>query len=63
MDDCPTGVRVPPPTHEAGTTNVPLGAAYVEGITVTVNWDAQGWGLAPVTTTFGGPCQTGLPPQ
>ena len=43
------------------TWDVPLGAARVEGITVSANWDAQGWGLSPVSTTFGAVCQSGLP--
>ncbi len=33
--------------HTADTWDVPIKAARVEGITVAVNWDAQGWGLAP----------------
>lgn len=43
--------------HTADTWDVPIGAVRVEGIGVTVNWDAQGWGLAPVSTTFGADCQ------
>jgi hypothetical protein len=44
-------------TSEPGTWTVPIGAVRVEGITVSVNWDAQGWGLAPVSTTFKADCQ------
>lgn len=44
-------------THTAGTWDVPIGAVRVEGIEVTVDWNAQGWGLSPVTTAFGGDCQ------
>ena len=53
-----------PLAHEAGTWNVPIGAASVEGVAVTVAWDAQGWGLAPASTTFSGSCQpnNGNPP-
>ncbi|MEI3846304.1 MULTISPECIES: Ig-like domain-containing protein [unclassified Microbacterium] len=53
-----------PLAHEAGTWNVPVGAASVEGVAVTAAWDAQGWGLAPASTTFSGSCQpnNGNPP-
>jgi hypothetical protein len=44
-------------THTADTWDVPIKAVRVEGITVAVNWDAQGWGLAPVSKTFGADCQ------
>ncbi|MFE5407356.1 Ig-like domain-containing protein [Microbacterium sp. NPDC056569] len=44
-------------THTAGTWDVPVGAERVEGISVTVNWDAQGWGLAPASTEFSAVCQ------
>ncbi|MDZ8170582.1 Ig-like domain-containing protein [Microbacterium xanthum] len=55
------GTRLP---HPAGTWEVPLGAAYVEGIAVTVDWSAQGWGLQNAQTTFGATCQPGdAPPQ
>ncbi|WP_204318843.1 Ig-like domain-containing protein [Microbacterium sp. B35-04] len=51
-------------TSEPGTWTVPIGAVRVEGIAVSVNWDAQGWGLAPVSTTFKADCQpnNGNPP-
>jgi hypothetical protein len=47
------------------TWDVPIGAVRVEGISVTVDWSAQGWGLSPASTTFGGPCQpnNGTPPE
>lgn len=45
--------------HTADTWDVPVGAKRVEGISVTVNWDAQGWGLSPVNTTFEATCQPG----
>jgi hypothetical protein len=50
-----------PLAHEPNTWTVPLGAARVDGITVTVNWDAQGWGLAPAGSSFSGTCQPGTP--
>ncbi|KQP69636.1 hypothetical protein ASF40_17425 [Microbacterium sp. Leaf288] len=46
-------------THNAGTWDVPQGAVRVEGISVSVNWDAQGWGLAPASTEFSAICQPG----
>ena len=42
--------------HTADTWQVPRGAVRVEGIAVTVDWSAQGWGLAPVSTTFSATC-------
>ncbi|MBU4465493.1 MAG: hypothetical protein KKH75_06570, partial [Actinobacteria bacterium] len=36
--------------------NVPAGATSVTGLTVSVDWSAQGWGLNPATDTFGGTC-------
>jgi len=45
--------------HNAGTWDVPVGAERVEGISVSVNWDAQGWGLAPASTEFSAKCQPG----
>ncbi|MCC2033619.1 Ig-like domain-containing protein [Microbacterium allomyrinae] len=48
--------------HEAATWTVPVGAAYVEGIAVSVNWDAQGWGLTPASTTFAAECDPNRPP-
>ncbi|WP_194397462.1 Ig-like domain-containing protein [Microbacterium atlanticum] len=50
-----------PLVHEAGTWNVPLGAVRVDGVSVTVGWDAQGWGLAPASATFSASCQPNLP--
>lgn len=35
---------------------VPVGAESVQGIAVSVNWDAQGWGLAPASSTFSADC-------
>ncbi|MDZ8274982.1 Ig-like domain-containing protein [Microbacterium aquimaris] len=46
-------------SHTAGTWEVPVGAAYVEGISVTVDWSAQGWGLQNAQTTFAATCQPG----
>ncbi|WP_349426339.1 Ig-like domain-containing protein [Microbacterium sp. LWS13-1.2] len=43
--------------HTVDTWDVPIGAKRVEGISVTVNWDAQGWGLAPASTEFSAACQ------
>jgi hypothetical protein len=39
------------------TWTVPQGADRVDGITVSVNWDAQGWGLAPASSTFSADCE------
>lgn len=47
--------------HTAGTWAVPVGAVRVEGVTVTVNWNAQNWGLAPVSASFGATCDPNLP--
>lgn len=44
------------------TWAVPVGAVRVEGITVSVNWDTQGWGLAPASSTFSATCQPGSSP-
>ena len=52
-----------PLPHEAGTWQVPVGAAYVEGISVTVDWSAQGWGLRNAQTTFAATCQPGEAPS
>lgn len=41
---------------------VPVGAVRVEGITVSVDWSAQGWGLSPASTEFSGRCDPGTPP-
>ena len=43
-------------TRTPDTWAVPIGAVRVEGIAVSVNWDAQGWGLAPVSTTLAAAC-------
>jgi len=48
--------------HPADSWTVPAGAVRVEGISVTVDWSAQGWGLAPATATFGATCQPGDAP-
>ncbi|HWM17374.1 MAG TPA: hypothetical protein VNP97_12390, partial [Microbacterium sp.] len=47
--------------HEPGTWTVPVGASLVEGIAVSVNWNAQGWGLSPVDTTFSASCDPNSP--
>ncbi|MDT0185071.1 Ig-like domain-containing protein [Microbacterium sp. ARD31] len=49
--------------HTPDTWTVPVGAASVEGIAVTANWNAQGWGLAPVATSFSASCTPNLPPD
>src|SRR5690606_23684864 len=41
---------------------VPTGAARVEGIGVTVDWSAQGWGLQPASSRFNGTCDPNIPP-
>jgi large repetitive protein len=48
--------------HTADTWSVPVGAKRVEGVTVSVDWSAQGWGLAPANTTFAAACDPNLPP-
>ena len=47
---------------DAGTGIVPVGAVSVEGIRVTADWAAQGWGLQPATGAFGSACSPNLPP-
>ncbi|MCR2808812.1 MULTISPECIES: Ig-like domain-containing protein [unclassified Microbacterium] len=47
--------------HPIDTWSVPLGAVRVEGIAVTVDWSAQGWGLAPATATLSASCAPNLP--
>ena len=42
---------------------VPVGAVRVDGVSVTVDWSAQGWGLAPVNATFSATCDPNLPPR
>ncbi len=54
-----SGAELP---HEPGTWTVPVGAARVEGITVSVSWSAQSWGLAPASATFSSNCTPNLPP-
>ncbi len=43
------------------TWAVPVGAVRVDGITVTANWDAQGWGLAAASATFSAECDPNTP--
>ena len=52
------GVQLP---NVAGTWTVPVGAVRVEGIGVTVDWTAQGWGLSPASATFSAICDPNLP--
>ena len=40
---------------------VPVGAVRADGIGVTVDWSAQGWGLNPATDTFSVTCTPNLP--
>ncbi|GAA1943868.1 Ig-like domain-containing protein [Microbacterium deminutum] len=54
------GVELP---HTVGTWTVPVGTARVDGISVSVDWSAQGWGLSPATATFSATCEPNLPPQ
>jgi hypothetical protein len=42
--------------------DVPVGAVRVAGLSVTVDWAAQNWGLSPAKATFGGTCDPNLPP-
>jgi hypothetical protein len=53
-----TGAVVP---HTADTWQVPRGAVRVEGVAVTVDWSAQGWGLSPVSTSFSAMCDPNDP--
>ena len=53
-----TGALLP---HAADTWTVPVGAVRVEGIAVSVDWTAQGWGLAPATATLSATCDPNLP--
>ncbi|WP_426323874.1 Ig-like domain-containing protein [Microbacterium sp. E-13] len=48
------GRRIP---HTDGTWDVPIGAVRVEGIAVSVDWGAQGWGLSPANSEFTAECQ------
>ena len=43
--------------HTPDTWSVPVGAVRVDGITVSVDWGAQGWGLSPATATFSTSCE------
>jgi hypothetical protein len=47
--------------HTADTWTVPVGAVRVEGIAVSVDWAAQGWGLAPAKATFEATCDPNIP--
>ena len=47
--------------HTADTWTVPVGAVRVEGISVAVDWSAQGWGLSPASATFSATCDPNLP--
>lgn len=49
------------PRADATTWAVPQGAVRVEGIAVSANWDAKGWGLNPASTTFSATCDPNLP--
>ena len=46
-------------TRPDGDDRVPVGARSVEGVTVTVDWSAQGWGLNGATLTVSGTCSPG----
>ena len=47
--------------HTVGSWAVPVGAVRVEGVAVSVDWTAQGWGLSPASTTFSATCDPNLP--
>jgi hypothetical protein len=47
--------------HTADSWAVPVGATRVEGITVAVDWSAQGWGLSPANATFSASCDPNRP--
>ncbi|WP_404431205.1 Ig-like domain-containing protein [Microbacterium lacus] len=53
------GNRVIP--HTVDTWQVPVGAVRVEGVTVSVSWTAQGWGLQAANATFSGTCDPNNP--
>ncbi len=53
-----TGAVLP---HTPGTWTVPVGAVRVEGITVSVAWSAQAWGLSPANATFSAACDPNSP--
>jgi hypothetical protein len=44
-------------TRTADSWDVPVGAVRVEGVAVSVSWDAQGWGLSPASAEFSARCQ------
>ncbi len=48
--------------HAADSWAVPVGAVRVEGITVSVDWSAQGWGLSSANATFSASCDPNLAP-
>jgi hypothetical protein len=47
--------------HTPDTWAVPVGAVLVEGITVSVDWSAQAWGLSPASSTFSASCAPNSP--
>ena len=47
--------------HDPGTWNVPVGAVRVQGVRVTVDWSARGWGLSPASTEFSARCTPNNP--
>ena len=47
--------------HTVDTWQVPVGAVRVEGVTVSVSWAAQGWGLQAANATFSGTCDPNNP--
>lgn len=49
--------------RSAGSWAVPVGAVRVDGVAVTVDWSAQGWGLNAASSSFGGTCDPNLPPE
>ncbi|HEX5728086.1 Ig-like domain-containing protein, partial [Microbacterium sp.] len=48
--------------HTVDTWSVPVGAVRVDGITVSVDWSAQAWGLSPASATFSASCEPNNPP-
>ena len=47
--------------HTVDTWAVPVGAVRVDGVSVAVDWSAQGWGLSPANTTFSASCDPNPP--
>ncbi|MET0829100.1 MAG: hypothetical protein ABWY26_06245, partial [Microbacterium sp.] len=47
--------------HTPDTWAVPVGAVRVEGVTVSVSWSAQPWGLSPADATFSASCDPNNP--